>query len=164
MSPVCPRPYRPHQPRDLCPCGALCHLTRPWNDPYRDIDRKLAVDAGPRGHRNDRRSVVVPAPDGNCLTPIENSTGFGTSTKPELEVWLARKAKPFCRSGEQRFGREDVGRAGWCIHHVGLVGVTVGLPGGLTRYPADGQLSLRTIRRPGPGGGAVVGCGGSPCC
>ncbi len=74
MSPVC-RPYRPHDREALVSLWSLCHLTRPWNDPYRDIDRKLAVDAGPRGHRNDRRSVVVPAPDGNCLTPIENSTG-----------------------------------------------------------------------------------------
>jgi ribosomal protein S18 acetylase RimI-like enzyme len=44
MTPVC-RPYRPHDREALVSLWSLCHLTRPWNDPYRGIDRKLAVDA-----------------------------------------------------------------------------------------------------------------------
>jgi ribosomal protein S18 acetylase RimI-like enzyme len=39
--------YRPYQPGDreaLISLWSLCGLTRPWNDPYRDIARKLAVD------------------------------------------------------------------------------------------------------------------------
>jgi ribosomal protein S18 acetylase RimI-like enzyme len=39
---------RPYQPRDRAALVSLwsrCGLTRPWNDPYRDIDRKLTRDA-----------------------------------------------------------------------------------------------------------------------
>ena len=38
------RPYRPQDAEFLVSLWALCGLTRPWNDPYRDIDRKLSVD------------------------------------------------------------------------------------------------------------------------
>jgi ribosomal protein S18 acetylase RimI-like enzyme len=39
---------RQYQPRDRAALVSLwsrCGLTRPWNDPYRDIDRKLTRDA-----------------------------------------------------------------------------------------------------------------------
>lgn len=45
MAPVC-RPYRPSDQESLVSLWSLCGLTRPWNDPRRDIDRKLARDAG----------------------------------------------------------------------------------------------------------------------
>jgi len=40
-----PRSYRASDREALVSLWSLCGLTRPWNDPYRDIDRKLARDA-----------------------------------------------------------------------------------------------------------------------
>ncbi len=39
------RPYRPGDREALVSLWSVCDLTRPWNNPYRDIDRKLARDA-----------------------------------------------------------------------------------------------------------------------
>ena len=39
------RPYRNEDAEALVSLWALCGLTRPWNDPYRDIERKIDVDA-----------------------------------------------------------------------------------------------------------------------
>ena len=39
------RPYQPGDREALVWLWSVCQLTRPWNDPYRDIDRKLARDA-----------------------------------------------------------------------------------------------------------------------
>ncbi len=38
------RQYQPGDRQALVSLWSLCQLTRPWNDPYRDIDRKLAWD------------------------------------------------------------------------------------------------------------------------
>jgi hypothetical protein len=39
------RPYRLSDAEALVSLWALCGLTRPWNDPYRDIERKIGADA-----------------------------------------------------------------------------------------------------------------------
>ena len=39
------RSYRPADRDALVSLWSICELTRPWNDPNRDIDRKLARDA-----------------------------------------------------------------------------------------------------------------------
>jgi ribosomal protein S18 acetylase RimI-like enzyme len=39
-----PRSYRASDREALVSLWSLCGLTRPWNDPYREIDRKLARD------------------------------------------------------------------------------------------------------------------------
>lgn len=39
------RSYRPGDRVALVSLWSICELTRPWNDPNRDIDRKLAMDA-----------------------------------------------------------------------------------------------------------------------
>ena len=39
------RPFRERDRAALVALWRRCELTRPWNDPDRDIDRKLAVDA-----------------------------------------------------------------------------------------------------------------------
>lgn len=39
------RPYQRGDRQALVSLWSTCQLTRPWNDPYRDIDRKLARDA-----------------------------------------------------------------------------------------------------------------------
>ena len=44
MTPVL-RQYKPGDREALVSLWSLCELTRPWNDPYRDIDRKLTWDA-----------------------------------------------------------------------------------------------------------------------
>jgi ribosomal protein S18 acetylase RimI-like enzyme len=38
------RQYRPGDREALVSLWSLCGLIRPWNDPYRDIDRKLTWD------------------------------------------------------------------------------------------------------------------------
>ena len=40
------RDFREADRRALTALWEACGLTRPWNDPYRDIDRKLERDAG----------------------------------------------------------------------------------------------------------------------
>ena len=44
MVPLC-RSYQGDDREALVSLWRACHLTRPWNDPYRDIERKLSVDA-----------------------------------------------------------------------------------------------------------------------
>ena len=44
MEPVI-RSYRPGDREAVVSLWSICELTRPWNDPNRDIDRKLARDA-----------------------------------------------------------------------------------------------------------------------
>lgn len=39
------RPYRPGDREALMSLWSVCELTRPWNNPSRDIERKLARDA-----------------------------------------------------------------------------------------------------------------------
>jgi len=39
------RPYRLNDAEALVSLWALCGLTRPWNDSYLDIERKIGVDA-----------------------------------------------------------------------------------------------------------------------
>jgi ribosomal protein S18 acetylase RimI-like enzyme len=39
------RSYRPGDREALVSLWSICGLTRPWNNPHRDIDRKLARDA-----------------------------------------------------------------------------------------------------------------------
>ncbi len=43
MDPVL-RSYRPGDHEALVSLWSICELTRPWNNPHRDIDRKLARD------------------------------------------------------------------------------------------------------------------------
>lgn len=38
------REFRPDDRESLVALWRLCELTRPWNDPYRDIERKLSHD------------------------------------------------------------------------------------------------------------------------
>ncbi len=38
------RSYRPGDREALVALWSICELTRPWNNPHRDIDRKLARD------------------------------------------------------------------------------------------------------------------------
>ncbi len=37
------RPYQPHDEAAVVQLWHTCELTRPWNDPYKDIARKLTV-------------------------------------------------------------------------------------------------------------------------
>jgi ribosomal protein S18 acetylase RimI-like enzyme len=42
------RSYRPGDHEALVSLWSICELTRPWNNPHRDIDRKLARDGDNR--------------------------------------------------------------------------------------------------------------------
>lgn len=52
------RPYRKGDEEALVALWQRCGLTRPWNDPWRDIDRKMAWD-GERLVVADRGGVLV---------------------------------------------------------------------------------------------------------
>lgn len=98
---------RPFRPEDQAPVIALwqaCGLTRPWNDPVRDIARKLAVDpalflvgeaegrlvasamGGYEGHRGWVNYLAV-APD--C-----QRRGFGAALMRHLEAALTARGCP----------------------------------------------------------------------
>ena len=55
------RPYRPDDEEALVSLWALCDLTRPWNDPFRDIERK--IDADPDG-------LLVLEDDRQCIGAV----------------------------------------------------------------------------------------------
>ncbi len=55
------RPYRPGDREALVELWSACELTRPWNDPYRDIERKLA---------RDPENLLVVEHDGNLVGSV----------------------------------------------------------------------------------------------
>jgi ribosomal protein S18 acetylase RimI-like enzyme len=55
------RSYRPGDREALVSLWSICELTRPWNDPNRDIDRKLARDA---------ENLVVLEEDGELIGSV----------------------------------------------------------------------------------------------
>jgi hypothetical protein len=97
---------RPFAPADTEPVVALwerCGVTRPWNDPRRDIDRKLTVQpdlflvgvrdeavvasvmAGYDGHRGWVNYLAVD-PDHRHLSPVVTTTNNGSQTAPTVAV------------------------------------------------------------------------------
>jgi ribosomal protein S18 acetylase RimI-like enzyme len=98
---------RPFQPRDEPAVIALweqCGLTRPWNDPRKDIARKVAVQpelflvglqdgrimatvmAGYEGHRGWVNYLAV--------APEHRSRGFGQALMAEVERLLVERGCP----------------------------------------------------------------------
>lgn len=98
---------RPFQPRDEPAVIALweqCGLTRPWNDPRKDIARKVAVQpelflvglvdgrimatvmAGYEGHRGWVNYLAV--------APEHRSRGFGQALMAEVERLLLERGCP----------------------------------------------------------------------
>ena len=85
-----------------------CGLTRPWNDPSKDIDRKLAdpvgafliaklhgavigsVMAGYDGHRGSINYLAV--------HPDHRSTGLGRRLMLEAEAALLKRKRPVTRA------------------------------------------------------------------
>jgi ribosomal protein S18 acetylase RimI-like enzyme len=55
------RPYQPRDQDELVALWELCALTRSWNDPYRDIERKQVHDAD---------NLVVLEKDGQVIGSI----------------------------------------------------------------------------------------------
>jgi ribosomal protein S18 acetylase RimI-like enzyme len=81
------RPYRPDDAEELVSLWVLCGLTRPWNEPLRDIERK--IDADPDGLlvlEDDRQCIgaVMVGYDGHrgwinylAVHPEYRGRGFG---------------------------------------------------------------------------------------
>jgi ribosomal protein S18 acetylase RimI-like enzyme len=89
------RPFHPDDERAVVALWEQCHLTRPWNDPHKDIARKLKVQpelflvgvengviiatvmAGYEGHRGWVNYLAV--------SPAFRGRGFGRSLMHHVE-------------------------------------------------------------------------------
>ena len=95
------RPFAPHDTEAVVALWRACDLTRPWNDPYRDIARKLAVQpelflvalagdslvgtvmAGYDGHRGWINYLAV--------DPSQRRRGLGRLLMARAEAMLAAR-------------------------------------------------------------------------
>ena len=98
------RPYEPHDQAAVVGLWQACDLVRPWNDPVRDIERKLAVGddlllvgvidggvvatvmAGYEGHRGWINYLAVDS--------ARQRAGLGRALMDEAEVRLAALGCP----------------------------------------------------------------------
>jgi ribosomal protein S18 acetylase RimI-like enzyme len=98
------RPFRPDESEAVVVLWDACDLIRPWNDPRRDIERKLRVDpelflvavddelvigtvmAGYEGHRGWINYLAV--------DPSRRRQGVGSSLMEEAERLLAERGSP----------------------------------------------------------------------
>lgn len=98
------RPFRPDETEAVVALWDACDLIRPWNDPRRDIERKLRVDpalflvaaeeelvlgsvmAGYEGHRGWINYLAV--------DPSRRRQGLGTRLMDEAERLLAERGCP----------------------------------------------------------------------
>jgi len=98
------RPFKPQDQAAVIELWQRCELTRPWNDPRKDIERKLTtqpelffvgevagvvvatVMAGFDGHRGWVNYLAV--------SPEHRKSGFGRSLMAHIEVALAARGCP----------------------------------------------------------------------
>ncbi|MEK8046920.1 GNAT family acetyltransferase [Ideonella margarita] len=66
------RPFAPADQGALIALWQACELTRPWNDPAKDIRRKLDVDPAGLGVAVDERGVLV----GSVMVGYEGHRGW----------------------------------------------------------------------------------------
>jgi ribosomal protein S18 acetylase RimI-like enzyme len=136
--PVC-RSYRSSDCEALVSLWVRCELTRPWNNPFRDIDRKLAVDpdsllvlerddrligsvmVGYEGHRGWINYLAV--------DPSHQRQGLGRLLMDEAETRLARLGCPKVNlpiRGSNRGAVEFYRRLGYTIDEVVSMGRRLG--------------------------------------
>jgi ribosomal protein S18 acetylase RimI-like enzyme len=92
------RPYRPEDEDAVVALWAACDLLRPWNDPRRDIRRKLTVQpdlflVAPRG--TELAGTVMAGYDGHrgwvnylAVAPDQRRHGLGRRLMREVEARL----------------------------------------------------------------------------
>jgi ribosomal protein S18 acetylase RimI-like enzyme len=98
------RPFRPHETESVVALWEACDLIRPWNDPRKDIERKLRVDpelflvavedelvvgvvmAGYEGHRGWVNYLAV--------DPGRRRQGLGKDLMAAAERLLAERGCP----------------------------------------------------------------------
>ena len=98
------RPFKPEDEREVVALWQECGLTRPWNDPHKDIARKLAVQpelflvgvlkdnivasvmAGYEGHRGWVNYLAV--------APAFRGRGFGRAMMQHVERALTERGCP----------------------------------------------------------------------
>lgn len=98
------RPFRPTDESDLIELWKRCDLTRPWNDPSLDIERKLAVQAEMFlvGHVDGRLvGSVMAGYDGHrgwiyylAVCPTARRRGYGRKLMEHAESLLYRAGCP----------------------------------------------------------------------
>jgi ribosomal protein S18 acetylase RimI-like enzyme len=112
------RPFKPEDEAALVALWEACGLTRPWNDPHKDIARKLAVQpelflvgivdgavvasvmAGYEGHRGWVNYLAV--------SPRLRGKGFGRTLMQHVERALTERGCPKLNLQVRRSNREAV--------------------------------------------------------
>ena len=104
MSDLVVRSFQPEDRASVVSLWERCDLTRPWNDPNRDIDRKLATD--PDGFLVGLSDELVVASvmtgyDGHrgwinylAVDPDRRGTGWGRAIMEAAEAVLADRGCP----------------------------------------------------------------------
>jgi ribosomal protein S18 acetylase RimI-like enzyme len=115
--PLC-RPYRIEDREALVSLWRVCDLTRPWNDPYRDIERKLSVDADNLLVLEDGDRLigsVMVGYDGHrgwinylAVHPDHQRQGFGHLLMAEAETRLQLRGCPKVNLQVRRSNRAAV--------------------------------------------------------
>jgi ribosomal protein S18 acetylase RimI-like enzyme len=93
------RPFVEQDSEALVSLWQACDLTRPWNDPRRDIQRKLSLDDGCFWVVEDDARTIVGSVmfgyDGHrgnvyylCVDPNAQGLGIGTILMNEIETFL----------------------------------------------------------------------------
>lgn len=95
----------------------VCGLTRPWNDPHRDIERKLIVDDGlfwVGTVENEIVATIMGGYEGHrgwvnylAVHPEWRGAGFGRQLMDEMETTLKRRGCPKINL-QVRTSNEDV--------------------------------------------------------
>jgi ribosomal protein S18 acetylase RimI-like enzyme len=161
MTPTC-RPFRTADRESLVALWALCRLTRPWNDPHLDIDRKLARDAEHLLIVEERSQVigsVMVGYDGHrgwinylAVHPDHRREGLGRLLMAEAEQCLRQQGCPKVNlqvRSENTSAVDFYRRLGYAVDDVVSMGHRLDDDSTAAADGAVGGSGQTTVNRPG---------------